>query len=335
MKKIAIVTTGGTIGSELNGSNLGIDTQSKRLNKLIEEIACESNIDAILVPALNKLSENFEPSDWVTVNNVIKSVLDSGISRIVVTHGTDTPHFTGAYLSQFESNCLAKICITGAYYSPDHEQSDAARNIRSAVSYVVSEDTPSGVYAAFATDNKGKALIARATELVPLRYDEREFRSFFGNSEPNFDGQNVILADKIATFDAGVVPAQAENMQQAQRMIGYAICYPGDSAFVWSNLPQDSVLIIESYHGGTATNSASVKALSWLRDARPDLALCLTSIPSRFIPNPYETSMDLSSKGVWVLKDVPPYVVYVTALSRLAAGLCGQEVLTPFTHLKI
>lgn len=335
MKKIAIVTTGGTIGSERHGSIIEIDAGSNRLNSLINTITSESNVAADLVPAINKLSENFEPSDWVTVNDVIKSVIDQGVTRIVVTHGTDTPHFTGTYLSLFKANNAAKICITGAYYSPDHENSDAARNIKSAISYVVSDHTPTGVYAAFATDDIGNALIARATELAPLRYDERNFRSIFRDCAPNFDGEKVTLADEVAPFDADIKPEQVKQMQQAQGMIGYALSYPGDNAFVWRALPENGVLIVESYHGGTATNSETVRALAWLRDARPDLAICLTSIPSKFIPTPYETSTDLSSKGIWVLKDVPSHVVYVTALSRLAAGYRGQDALAPFAHLKI
>ena len=335
MTKIAVVTTGGTIGSEKHGSVIEIDSKGSRLNTLIRRTAQRRNIDVEVVFSLNKLSENFEPSDWLVVNDTVNSLIDRGIGNIVITHGTDTPHFTGTFLSLFPKNRSAKICLTGAYYSPDHENSDADRNISVAISYVLNPSTPTGVFAAFATDDNGSALVARTTELVPLRYDELRFRSLFGDARPNFDGQSVTLCDELAKFESGLTIEQVKNIKEAQGAIGLATSYPGDSALPWRCLPKDGVLVVESYHGGTATNCKTVKALSWLRDERPDLAICLTSIPSRYIPVPYETSRDLSDRGIWVLKDVSPHVVYVTALARLAAGFRSVDALTPFKRYKI
>ena len=47
-----------------------------------------------------KLSENMAPEDWLVLAGVIKKMLDDNeIQGIIITHGTDTLHYTSAALS--------------------------------------------------------------------------------------------------------------------------------------------------------------------------------------------------------------------------------------------
>ncbi len=338
MKEIVVVTTGGTIGSALNGDQISVASDSGHLSRVLSEVAKSASRQLRIVPVLNKLSENFSPADWAAVLDQLLVQIEAGSEAIVVTHGTDTLHYTASYASQFIRNLSARVSFTGAYYSPDRPDSDAKRNVLAAVAAATSDRIPFGVYAAFgASDASREAMVTPAAELVPMRYDELLFRRQFSDGAPNFTPSNGWLRQSkpVAPYEVDVPKPSASALLVASQRIYMGMCYPGDAARLWRHLPMDSVLIIEAYHGGTASLQEGPGGIPDLARARPDLTICLASIPSPYIPVPYETSVALSGCGVQVLKDVQPHIAYVCALTRLAAGTSASEALSPLRKYRI
>lgn len=337
MHKTTIIITGGTIGSEVQGQSVGLEDSAGRLSALFGEIAAERNLHLTFRTPLQKLSEDFQPTDWATVLHDIKTALSEGAHSIVVTHGTDTLHFTAPYVAQFLSDCEARICFTGAFSSPDQARSDATVNITAALTAATSDKLPHGVYCVFG-EGKGvnDAMVIRAGDLCPMRYDMDTFRPFFHRPFPNYteDG-GWSPQPAVAPFDIGINPPSAEELEAASARIGYGLVYPGQPAGPWRHMPENSAVVLESFHAGTANAGDCAGSLIALRRERADMMICLASVPTRYVPTPYETSRKLADHGISVLENVPPHIVYIACLTRAAAGVKAPHLLDPFREYLI
>ncbi len=123
-EKIAVVTTGGTIGSLIEGRLLAIDRSGRILRDEIATVAAANNVDVEIVPSINKHSEDIEPDDWSTILHTVENCLAKGVKRIIITHGTDTLPYTAAAVDLLFGRADARICLTGSFYSLEHPRTD-------------------------------------------------------------------------------------------------------------------------------------------------------------------------------------------------------------------
>ena len=76
---------------------------------------------------LNEYSENLRPEHWTLMANKIIEKANMGIYRgIILSHGTDTMHYSSAALSFALRNIPIPVILTGAQRSSDRPSSDAA-----------------------------------------------------------------------------------------------------------------------------------------------------------------------------------------------------------------
>ena len=94
-------------------------------------------------PLMNILSENILPLHWKRMAEEIKREVENGAEGIVITHGTDTMHYTSAALS-FMVETNIPLVLVGAQRSSDRPSSDAYLNLISAV--MVATEPIKGVY---------------------------------------------------------------------------------------------------------------------------------------------------------------------------------------------
>jgi glutamyl-tRNA(Gln) amidotransferase subunit D len=78
---------------------------------------------------INKMSEDFDPEDWISLAKHVAKELNSGKKGVIVTHGTDTLHYTSAALSFFLRNLHKPVVLVGAQRSSDRGSSDAGMNL--------------------------------------------------------------------------------------------------------------------------------------------------------------------------------------------------------------
>jgi glutamyl-tRNA(Gln) amidotransferase subunit D len=129
LPRVTIITTGGTIGSKVDYETGGVYplTKPEELLYLIPEL---SNIANIKIKNLKSVfSEDMTYKDWQTIAKEVVDSLAKGSRGIVITHGTDTMHFTSAALSFMLSRLNAPVVITGAQRSSDRGSSDAFMNL--------------------------------------------------------------------------------------------------------------------------------------------------------------------------------------------------------------
>mgnify|MGYP001615071001 FL=1 len=141
LPSIGLIVTGGTMASKLDAKTGAVSalTDVSEFAKFYPKLFKKVNVKTIEVPFM-KLSENMGPEDWLVLAGVIKKMLDDNeIKGIIITHGTDTLHYTSAALSFFLANLNKPVVLTYAQRSIDRGSSDAELNLECAVRFALSD----------------------------------------------------------------------------------------------------------------------------------------------------------------------------------------------------
>ncbi len=127
---ISLIATGGTIASRVDYRTGGVymlmDPREFLFN--VPELKDIVNIKKISRP-FTKASEDMDYTDWQTIAKEAAKHLNSDINGVIITHGTDTLHFTAAALSFMLRDLSKPVVLTGAQKSSDRGSSDAGMNI--------------------------------------------------------------------------------------------------------------------------------------------------------------------------------------------------------------
>ena len=138
---IAVIISGGTIASRYNPKKGGVDPLEKPedLFKYYPGIFEKVNVMKVEVPFM-KASENMSSRDWIKLAKISKNLLnDSNIKGIIITHGTDTLHYTSSALSFFLRNLNKPVVLTYSQRSIDRASSDANLNLQCSAIAAISD----------------------------------------------------------------------------------------------------------------------------------------------------------------------------------------------------
>jgi len=141
LPNVDIIMTGGTISSRLDSETGAVKplTNPEELLKFYPELLNIVNVKNIKIPFM-KLSENMDSEDWKEIaKSAEESLNDSSISGVIITHGTDTLHYTSAALSFFLRDLNKPVVLTYAQRSSDRASSDASLNLQCAARAAISE----------------------------------------------------------------------------------------------------------------------------------------------------------------------------------------------------
>jgi glutamyl-tRNA(Gln) amidotransferase subunit D len=146
--KIALIGTGGTIASKVDYRTGGVSAalSASEIYDAVPELRKHASIEADFM--FNEYSENLEPHHWTLIaNRIAEKVRSGGFRGIVVSHGTDTMHYTAAALSFALHNLPIPVVLVGSQRSSDRPSSDAALNLLSATIFSI-ESPYTGVFIA-------------------------------------------------------------------------------------------------------------------------------------------------------------------------------------------
>ncbi|HYY85501.1 MAG TPA: Glu-tRNA(Gln) amidotransferase subunit GatD, partial [Nitrososphaeraceae archaeon] len=119
---------------------------AKELNDSIPELKEIANIDPEVV--LSEYSENVRPEHWTLMaKRIEENVLSGKYDGIILSHGTDTMHYTAAALSFALQNLPIPVVLVGAQRSSDRPSSDASTNLIGACTFATKSKF-SGVFVA-------------------------------------------------------------------------------------------------------------------------------------------------------------------------------------------
>lgn len=131
LPSISLISTGGTIASRIDYVTGGVQMafSPEEILFSVPELESLVSIDSV-VPLFNKASEDLIYKNWQRIaEEVYKQIRKKDVHGVVITHGTDTMHFTSAALSFFIRNLNKPVVLTGAQRSSDRGSSDAKMNI--------------------------------------------------------------------------------------------------------------------------------------------------------------------------------------------------------------
>ncbi len=137
LKSITILHTGGTFASKVDYGTGAVSASfsPEDLLEMFPEIKDIANIKSRLIR--NMFSEDMNFNHY---NLIAKEIASENSDGIIITHGTDTMHYTAAALSFILKNINLPVILTGAQRSSDRGSSDAFLNLICAANFIAKTD---------------------------------------------------------------------------------------------------------------------------------------------------------------------------------------------------
>ncbi|MBQ2114272.1 MAG: asparaginase, partial [Selenomonadales bacterium] len=133
MKKIILISTGGTIAMRFDQEKQGLvpAVSGAELIEAVPELSAELPLEVIEFS--NIPSPHMTPTRMLALAKKIdRLATDDTVAGFVITHGTDTVEET-AYLLDLTLNTTKPVCLTAAMRSGGETSADGPKNILTAV----------------------------------------------------------------------------------------------------------------------------------------------------------------------------------------------------------
>lgn len=305
---IGVVVTGGTIASKLDPKSGAVKwlTNSEELFKFYPEIFEVANVVRVETPFL-KGSESLDYKGWQKLARVVESMInDQNIKGVVVTHGTDTLHYTSAVLSFFLRNLTKPVVLTYSQRSIDRASSDAALNLKAAAVVALS-DIAEVMVVGHASTNDDFCYVHRGTKVRKLHSSRRDaFKSVNVKPLAKITGKNLEIIGKHNLRSKGSVKCDCMFEEKVALLKFYPGADPGILDYYVKNKYKG--IVIEAF--GLGQIATSEARLSWTKKLKEvvekGLVVCMSAqtIYGRLDPLVYSTGRELMETGVIYLEDM-------------------------------
>lgn len=326
---ILLVSTGGTIASRIDYRTGAVTPalDAAELSDSVPELAKIANMHP--EELLSEYSENITPDHWLQMAARMREASSTGYAGIIVAHGTDTMHYTSAFLSFALRGFPVPIVLTGSQRSSDRASSDAALNLMGAATAIAS-GIPRGVYIAMHQDGGDETVaIHLGTRARKSHTSSRgAFRTVGGDPAYTIQG-NRLHVNTSGDFyhDAAYTPSI--HVSQKAALIKY---HPGFDPAILDRMVDGGcrAIILE----GTGLGHIGRSAYDSVRRARKmGVFMGMTSqcIEGRVRMTVYESGRDLLEMGITPLGDMIPEVALVKAMWLLGSGqdITGNAMTVP------
>ncbi|MEM7825433.1 MAG: Glu-tRNA(Gln) amidotransferase subunit GatD, partial [Candidatus Aenigmatarchaeota archaeon] len=174
LSRVAIISTGGTIASRVDYRTGGVyaSFSPRDIAKQIPELKEIANIKVEQV--MNIMSEDMSPERWVEIAKAVGKEIKSGSRGIVVTHGTDTLHYTSAALSFMLKDLPCPVALVGSQRSSDRGSSDAVMNVACAANFVTNSDVAEVCVVMHSSPNDDFCFAIRGTKVRKMHTSRRD-----------------------------------------------------------------------------------------------------------------------------------------------------------------
>jgi len=320
LPKIALISTGGTIASKIDYRTGGVHAalSASELYRSVPELASHASIDPEVL--LSEYSENLKPEHWTMIAQKVAEKVKSGRYRgIVVSHGTDTMHYTAAALSFALQGLPIPVVLVGAQRSSDRPSSDAALNLLGATVFAAKSEY-AGVFVAMHAGTSDDAIACHVGTRVRKNHTSRR---------DAFESMDVT---PVALVRNNAIEMQKSEIALAKRSEGKLAAKPkfDDRVALLKYHPGFDPKMIEhaakaGYRAiileGTGLGHVNKECFPALKKAvDAGLLVCMTSqcIWGRVRMTVYDTGRDLLDIGVVPLSDMISETATVKAMWALA-----------------
>lgn len=172
---LCLITAGGTIGSKVDYKKSGTSPlmSPEEIVSMIPEIGSFARFARILSP-FSKLSGKMGAEDWVALAKMCEAELNHpDIQGVILTHGTDTLHYTAAALSFMLRDVHKPLVLVGAQRSSDRGSSDTQFNLTAASHVALSNHAEVGI-CMHETTSDDTAIFSRGTKVRKMHSSRRD-----------------------------------------------------------------------------------------------------------------------------------------------------------------
>ena len=329
---VSLISTGGTISSRVDYRTGGVSSAltASELYKSVPELREYSSIDPEVL--FTEYSENLTPEHWTIIANTVhEKILSQKYKGIIISHGTDTMHYTSAALSFALQNLPIPIILVGAQRSSDRPSSDAALNLLGAA-VIATKSNIAGVFVVMHSSISDDVISCHLGTRVRKNHTSRRdaFESIDVDPVALVKGENIELSARNSQLSPhsrrnGIEKIVAKpNFDKRVSLIRF---YPGFDPRIIDYCVQlgNKIIILE----GTGLGHVSRDCIPSLQNAvRNKVLVFITSqcIWGRTSLDVYETGRDLLNIGVIPLRNMLTETATVKAMWALANCKNPREI---------
>jgi len=260
--KIAVIFTGGTIGSALSGDWVCLDDSLKQtlINNYVNKYGNDVKFDILNPYSIS--SENLSGKELTTLIKCVNECLKEDYDGVIVTHGTDTIQYTAAALSYTLEITDIPVVIVSANYPLNSEKSNGNINFEAAVSFIKSK-AGSGVFVSYKNTLKDATSIHYGTRL--LTHVETFDDLYSIDSEPYayYEDNKVIINNEFKPVKNRKVCRNVKFKNESDILV--ISSHPADS-FNY-NLEKFRAVILTPYHSATL-NTDNINLINFCKRAK-------------------------------------------------------------------
>jgi glutamyl-tRNA(Gln) amidotransferase subunit D len=321
LPKIALISTGGTIASKIDYRTGGVHAalSADELYESVPELASYASVDPEVL--MSEYSENLRPEHWTLIaEKVVEKIKTGKYDGIVISHGTDTMHYTAAALSFALQNLPVPVVLVGAQRSSDRPSSDAALNLLGATIFAA-DSRYTGVFVAMHAGTSDDTIACHVGTKVRKNHTSRR--------------------DAFESIDMTPVAFLRNNKIEIQQKYGYRLVERSNQNSIEIKTEfDDRVILLKYYPGfdptliehainagyraiileGTGLGHVGKECFPALKKVvAAGLMVCMTSqcIWGRVRMTVYDTGRDLLDIGVVPLSDMISETAIVKAMWAL------------------
>lgn len=306
---ILILHTGGTIASKVDYKTGGVVPKfnPEEILELYPELKNIANIKTKLIS--NVFSEDLDFKDY---NKLVKEISKlKGYDGIIITHGTDTMHYTSAALSFMLDELGFPILLVGSQRSSDRGSSDAAINLICAANFIVKSDFAGVAICMHSSLDDDSCYILNGLKAKKLHSSRRDaFQPI--NTKPialvSKDGKIVEISKNYPRKDK-TKKLKASFLDETLK-IGFLKAHPNMSHLELSGLSKFDGIIIEGTGLGHLPINYNMQLFSELKRLKIPIVMCTQTIFGRVNLNVYSTGRKLQD-FVFSGSDMTPETAFI------------------------
>ncbi len=322
LPKVTLIYTGGTIGSKIDYKTGGVYMLLKpeELFYEVPEISGIANISVVNLMSI--ASEDMSPIEWSSMSTAVVKAFEAGSRGIVITHGTDTMHYTSAALSFMLKGINGPVVLTGAQRSSDRGSSDAFTNLVAATAIAARSNIAEVGICMHGSPSDDQYLFLRGTKIRKMHTSRRDaFRPI--NDLPlasvNLDSEMKINYKKSDYRTISEKPDKLEVLPKFDSKVAILKAYPGSDPEIVEHYIEKGYhgIIVEGTGLGHTPVSISHEGMSWLphlkKATEKGIVVGMTSqcVYGRVNPSVYRNLRLLSGAGVIYCEDMNVETAYV------------------------
>ncbi len=325
---IALLHTGGTFASKVDYITGGVIARftPEEIVAMFPELEKIANIKSEFIS--NMLSEDMCFKDYIKIVKEIEKQYKKGVKGIIITHGTDTLHYTSAALSFMLKKCPIPVILVGAQRSSDRGSSDAAMNLTCAALFIAKTDYTGVAICMHETINDTFSIILPGTKARKLHSSRRDAFKVVNDTpiaKINYMTKQITLFKPIISIKNGL-----EIKPKMEEKVAILKVHP--------NMSEKQFLFYKNYKGliiegtglghapvGTKEHIKILNAIKKLVKAGCIVAISTQTIFGKVNLNVYSNGIKLLEAGVVPCEDMTTETAFIK-LSWLLANYPKDKI---------